>query len=171
MKKIKYIVLGAISLFATTSCDKYLTVNPKTQMTQDLLFSAQDGFKDALTGVYIQFKSNTTYGQNLTMTTMEQLVSNWDVTTNSTEQKLGLFNYTDASVDGLMTSIYTQQYKVISSINAILAQIDVNKDILTTPGLYELIKGECLALRAYCHFDILRIWGPVPSVVPACHPM
>jgi len=166
MKKVKYIVLGLISLFAATSCDKFLTVNPKTQMTQEVLFSAQDGFKDAMTGVYIQFKSNTTYGQNLTMTTIEQLITNWDVTTNTTEQKLGLFNYTDASVDDLMTSIYAQQYKVISSINAILAQIDENKAVLTTPGMYELIKGECLALRAYCQFDILRIWGPIPSSVP-----
>jgi hypothetical protein len=166
MKKIKYIVFGLFSLFATTSCDKYLTVNPKTQMTQEVLFSAQDGFKDALTGAYIQFKSNTTYGQNLTMSTLEYLISNWDVTANTNEQKLGLFNFTDAGVDATMTAIYSQQYKVIASVNAILAQIDVNKAVLTTPGMYELIKGECLALRAYCQFDIMRIWGPIPTSVP-----
>lgn len=167
MKKIKYIVLGMIGLLSATSCDKYLTVYPRTQMTQDVLFSTQNGFKDALTGVYIQLKSNTIYGMNLTMTVMEQLISNWDVTTNALDQKLGLFNYTDATVDGTMASIYSQEYKVISSINAILAQIDDNKDQFTTPGLYEMIKGECLALRAYCHFDLLRIWGPIPSLVPA----
>ena len=166
MKKIKYIILGLIGLFATTSCDKYLTVNPKTQMTQDVLYSTENGFKDALTGVYIQFKSNTIYGQALTMTTTEQLISNWDVTANSLDQKLGLFNFTDATVDAQMTSIYSQEYKVISSINAILAQIDVNKSVFTTPGMYEMIKGECLALRAYCHFDLLRIWGPIPTAVP-----
>jgi starch-binding outer membrane protein, SusD/RagB family len=171
MKKIKYIALGLIGLLGTTSCEKYLTVNPKTQMTQTVLFSTQNGFKDALTGAYIQFKSNTIYGQNLTMTTLEQLISNWDVTTNTTEQKLGLFNYTDASVDALMTSIYTQEYKVISSVNAILAQIDANKAVFTTPGMYELIKGECLALRAYCHFDVLRIWGPIPSSIPTGNSM
>ena len=30
-----------------------------------------------------------------------------------------------------------------------------------------MIKGECLAIRAYCHFDVLRIWGPVPSATGA----
>ena len=144
MKKIKYIILGMFGLLSATSCDKYLTVYPRTQMTQDVLFSTQDGFKDALTGVYIQLKSNTIYGQNLTMTVMEQLISNWDVTTNALDQKLGLFNYTDATVDGTMTAIYSQEYKVISSINAILSQIDQNKDQFTTPGLFEMIKGECL---------------------------
>jgi len=166
MKNIKYIILVLIGLLGSTSCKKYLTVNPKTQMTQDVLFSTQGGFKDALTGAYIQFKSNTLYGQNLTMTTMEQLVSNWDVTSNALDQKLGLFNFTDATVDAQMTSIYSQEYTVISSINTILGQIDVNKSVFTTPGLYELIKGECLALRAYCHFDIMRIWGPIPSAIP-----
>ncbi len=171
MKKIKYFVLGMIGLLSATSCDKYLTVYPRTQMTQDVLFNSQAGFKDALTGVYIQMKSNTIYGMNLTMTTLDELISNWDVTANTTEQKLGLFNYTDASVDELMTNIYSQEYTVISSVNAILGQIDANKDVFTTPGMYELIKGECLAIRAYCHFDILRIWGPIPSAVPTTNSM
>ncbi len=171
MNKIKYFICGLLGLVVTTSCNDYLTVNPKTEMTQDILYSSQNGFKDALTGVYIQFKSNTLYGQGLTMTTIEQLISNWDVTTNTTEQKLGLYNYTDANVEGVMNGIYVQEFKVISSINAILAQIDENKAVFTTPGMYELIKGECLALRAYCHFDVLRLWGPIPSAVPTTNTM
>ena len=166
IKNIKYIVLVLIGLMGTTSCKKYLTVNPKTQMTQDVLYSSQGGFKDALTGAYIQFKSIQLYGLNMTMLTPEQLISNWDVTSGSVEQKLGLFNFTDGTVDARMSGIYSNEYAVIASVNAILAQIDVNKSVLTTPGLYELIKGECLAMRAYCHFDLLRIWGPIPSAVP-----
>ena len=27
----------------------------------------------------------------------------------------------------------------------------------------EIIKGECLAMRAYCHFDLLRLFGPMPT--------
>jgi len=162
MKKIIYILLGLITLLIATSCDKYLTVNPKTELPQSVLFSTQGGFKDALTGVYIQLKSNNSYGQNLSMTTIEQLISNWDVVSNSTAEKIGQFNYVDASVDQLFTSIYAQQYTTISSVNAILAKIDENKSVFTTPGMYELIKGECLAIRAFCHFDILRMWGPIP---------
>ena len=29
--------------------------------------------------------------------------------------------------------------------------------------MYEIIKGECLAMRAYCHFDLLRLFGPMPT--------
>lgn len=167
MKKILLILSALPGLLLCSSCKKYLTVTPRTQVVQTDLLSTQSGFKDALTGVYIQLKSTASYGQNLSMTTIEQLISNWDVTANTTEQKLGLFNYTDASVDALMTSIYSQQYSTIASVNAILSRIDDNKTVFTTPGLYELIKGECLAIRAYCHFDVLRIWGPVPTTVSA----
>ena len=165
MKNIRFLITAIIGVITLSSCQKYLTVSPRTQIVQTDRLSTESGYKDALTGVYIQMKSNNSYGQNLTMTTIEQLISSWDVTTNTTEQKLGLFNYTDANVDALMTSIYAQQYTTIASVNAILGQIDVNKSAFTTPGLYELIKGECLAIRAYCHFDILRIWGPIPSAV------
>ena len=51
MTKIKIIVVGLFSLLTINSCDKFLTVNPKTEMTQEILFSSQTGFTDALTGV------------------------------------------------------------------------------------------------------------------------
>ncbi len=77
------------------------------------------------------------------------------------------FNYTDTGVESAMDAIFSQQYKVIASINAILDEIDNKKDVFVTDGLYELIKGEALALRALCHLDILRLFGPVPTVTNA----
>ncbi|MEJ2882717.1 RagB/SusD family nutrient uptake outer membrane protein [Pedobacter sp. GR22-6] len=163
MKKISLIVLTLFGIMSTISCKKYLTIVPKTQMPQDVLFSTEGGFKDALTGVYIQMKDNSSYGGALTQTTIEQLSSSWDVTSNATDQRLGLFNYTDAGVQSSFEAIYAQQYKIISSVNAILGQIDSKKDVFSTPGLYELVKSEALSIRAYCHLDILRLFGPIPS--------
>ncbi|GAB1473908.1 RagB/SusD family nutrient uptake outer membrane protein [Bacteroidota bacterium] len=165
MKKIyKLLAVLFLSLSLTSCLNEWLTVNPKTDMTRDILFSTESGFKDALTGVYIQLKSTAGYGERLTMSTIEHLVTSWDVTSSSTEQRLSQFLYTDAGVEATMSAIFSQQYKVISSINAILDQIDANKDVFVTDKMYELIKGEALALRALCHFDILRLFGPVPTV-------
>ncbi|HUN01775.1 MAG TPA: RagB/SusD family nutrient uptake outer membrane protein, partial [Niabella sp.] len=102
------------------------------------------------------------YGKALTMTTMEQLISSWDVTASTTDQKLGLFQYDDAGVETSLANIFLQQYKIIAGINIILANVDSKKAVFS-PGNYELIKGECLALRAYVHFDLLRLFGPVPA--------
>lgn len=163
MKKISLIVCAVFGIALITSCKKFLTVTPKTELPQDILFNNEGGFKDALTGVYIQMKDNSAYGGAMTQTTIESLISSWDVTANSTPQRLGLFNYADEKVELTLDSVFRQEYKVISSINAILGQIDERKSVFITPGLYETVKAECLALRAYCHLDVLRLFGPVPT--------
>jgi len=170
MKKIyKLLTVLFLSLSLTSCLNEWLTVNPKTDMTRDILFSTESGFKDALTGVYIQLKSGNGYGDALTMTTIEHLVTSWDVTSATTQQRLNQFLYTDAGVESAMSSIFSQQYSVIASINAILDQIDNKRDVFVTEKLYELIKGEALALRALCHLDIIRLFGPVPTVTTAAN--
>ena len=163
MKNIIKILIALVVLSGFNSCNDYLNVNPKTMMTRDVLFSSEDGFKDALTGVYIQMKSNTAYGQNLSMTAIEQLISNWSVSSNTVESNIGLYNYTNADVEKKFNSIFSQQYTTIASINAILTQLEEKHKVFENEKLYKLIKGECLGLRAYIHFDVLRLWGPVPA--------
>ncbi|HTM97848.1 MAG TPA: RagB/SusD family nutrient uptake outer membrane protein [Pedobacter sp.] len=163
MKKFSLIILTLLFVLPFTSCKKFLEVVPKTEMPQHVLFSTEGGFKDALTGAYIQMKSKSAYGEAMTQTTIEWLVSSWDVTANSTPQRIGLFNFADAGVEDSFSNIFEQEYRIISSVNAILAQIDAKKDIFTTPGMYETIKAEALGIRAYCHLDLLRLFGPIPT--------
>lgn len=167
MTSSKYIIAGLLGMvLCTASCKKWLTVQPKTQMPADVMFTTESGFQDALTGVYIQMKAASAYGQHMTFDAIERLTSSWDVTSNTTEQRLGLFNYSDEGVQFALANIYGQEYKIISSINAILTEVDAKKDVFLSPGSYEMMKGECLALRAYCHLDLLRLFGPVPGNIP-----
>lgn len=163
MKKLSFILLAMFSTLSFVSCKKFLTVTPKTQMPQDMLFSTEGGFKDALSGVYIQMKSSGAYGGSMTQTTVEHLISSWDVVSNSTEQRLGLYNFNDEGVQAALGNIFGQEYSIIASTNAILAKIDERKNVFANPDLYKMIKSECLAIRAYCHLDLLRLFGPVPS--------
>lgn len=163
MKRYKTIITGLVSLIFYISCNDYLNVNPKTEVTQEALFSTQNGFKDALTGVYIKMKLNKAYGRSLTMTTLEQLISNWDVTSNSTESYIGMFDYHNSTVEAVFDGIFMQQYNTIAQINSILKELEEKEPVFTSKDLYKLIKGECLALRAYCHLDVLRLWGPLPT--------
>ncbi|HTM98779.1 MAG TPA: RagB/SusD family nutrient uptake outer membrane protein [Pedobacter sp.] len=169
MKNLKYIIVMLLLVALTTpSCKDYLTVDPKTEMTQDMLFSTEGGFKDALSGIYIQMKGANVYGRAMTMTTIEYPISNWDgdaTISTSVAYKLARFNYTDAAVENSLATIYGTEYKIVAGINAILDHIDQNKYVFKSPGVYETIKSECLALRAYCHLDILRLFGPIPTDV------
>lgn len=38
--------------------------------------------------------------------------------------------------------------------------IDENKGVFTSPEVHDVYKGEFLALRAFLHFDILRLFAP-----------
>ena len=160
----KYIILTSlVSFLFLGSCNKFLDVLPRTQIPADKLFDSEQGFKDALAGVYISAKSNTTYGKALTFGTIESLISSWDITTNSLEQQLGLFNYSDNRVIDQFNAIFAKQYATIAAINAILQNLESNKSIFKTEGVYLVIKAECLGLRAYIHFDLMRLYGPIPT--------
>src|SRR5690606_4372000 len=56
-------------------------------------------------------------------------------------------------------------YSTIASINAILSKIDENRSVFRDETMFKLIKGELYGLRAYLHFDVLRLYGPVPSQI------
>ncbi|TDQ72262.1 RagB/SusD family nutrient uptake outer membrane protein [Sphingobacterium yanglingense] len=161
MKNLIYTLLIASLLY--TSCDKYLDVEPRSQIELDKLYKEEKGFQDALSGIYILMKHEDSYGARMTQTTVENLISNWDVTAGTVEQKLGLFSYTDADVDKALSAIFSKQYATIASVNALLNNIDERKSVFKTEGLYNLIKGEALAIRAYVHLDILRLFGPIPT--------
>nr|WP_240966234.1 RagB/SusD family nutrient uptake outer membrane protein [Pseudoflavitalea sp. G-6-1-2] len=152
-------------LICTASCKKWLTVKPNTKATREELLTSEKGFQDALTGVYINMKDPNAYGNHLIFGNIESLTSSWDVQDNSVEFRLGRFMYEDEGVKSALTNIYKQQYKTISRINSILDKIDEQRDAFVTSGAFEMIKGECLALRAYCHLDLLRLFGPVPGNV------
>lgn len=166
MKQLKYIIVGVICTTIICSCSKWLTVSPKTEMSQKDLFKTESGFNDAIIGVYILLKSNSLYGQNMTMSTVEHLVSHWDTEANSAAQNFSLHSYTNSDCEATIETIYGQFYRAIATLNVILENVDEakNNGVFVTPGSYELVKGECLALRALCHFDILRLFGPVPAL-------
>ena len=170
MSYLKYVL--PVLLFATCSagCNKWLDVKPKTEMRRDELFSSQTGFQDALSGAYIKMIDRDLYGYELTIGAVEHLMSSWDVGSALYEQALNRFQYQNAQVESKFSTIFSKQYNVIASVNAILDQIEARKSVFNTPGMYEMIKGECLAVRAYVHFDLLRLYGPVPSL-PSASPV
>ena len=163
MKKILTIVVLLCSFFFS-SCKKWLDVKPQGENTQEELFKTEKGFRDALTGAYIRLKGGDIYGGSLMWGNIEYMAQNWD-NVNSNNQFLSALvsgNYVQADVRERLDNTYRDLYKVIADVNGLLGNIE-DKKLVFTAGNYELIKGESLALRAFCHFDALRLFGPIPS--------
>lgn len=57
-------------------------------------------------------------------------------------------------IDAFWSKIYTQ----IANLNAMLQTIDGNKNLFSGEN-YNVIKGEAIGLRAFLHFELLRMFG------------
>lgn len=164
MKKL-FIIIVLLGTLLGSGCKKWLDVKPQGETTQDELFSTQKGFRDALTGAYIRMKSNNIYGGSLMWGNIEYMANNWDnpSSNNIPLTKMIAGDYTDETVRGWMDNTYQDLYKVIADVNSILEKIDDKRGVFTD-GNYAMVKGEALALRAFCHFDAMRMFGPIPSI-------
>ncbi|SUJ02720.1 SusD family [Sphingobacterium spiritivorum] len=150
-----------VSLFAM-ACNKWLDVKPQTEVSEAVLFENEQGFKDAMVGVYTQLGSRTLYGKEFTMGFIDVLAQNYSIYLNDHNYYQAVtYNYLDAGIRDKINSFWKDSYKSIANINNLLRQIDQKKNVFAGNN-YQIIKGEALALRAFLHFDLLRTFGPVP---------
>lgn len=162
-RKLQYCLLAF--LLITTSCDKWLDVKPGNQATTDELFSTYSGFCDALNGCYIKLKDRTIYGEKLTMSNIESMAQLWITTQSSlpTDYELANFKYDGDNAKSSVSSIYSGLYNTIAQANMIITNLDKYGSVIKDPVSRALIEGEAYAIRAFCHFDVLRLFGQLPA--------
>jgi len=145
-----------ISMLTLTSCDKFLENTPRASISEDKLFQDEAGFEQALNGVYSAMATRDLYGDNLSMGYLSALAKNYNITASSHSLFLtNTFNYENSAQ---VNAIWSKSYKAIATLNNILSQVDKKKGIISDDN-YRLIKGEALALRAFLHFDLFRLYG------------
>ena len=162
---MKYTLIIIVSVLLFCRCNGWLDVMPRQQMEEKDLYKNEEGFKSALTGIYIKLADAGLYGLNTTIYLPEILTHHWTVatgTTIDTYSSLGKFDYTYSGAESLLASIWANYYSAIAQINSLLVGLE-NTNALFLENKDRIIKGEALALRAFLHLDLLRYWGPVPS--------
>jgi hypothetical protein len=147
-------------LFSFSSCNEWLDVQPEASVSDDDLFNTEEGFYEALNGVYTRCAQADLYGGEFLVGLPEVMAQNY---TNSVYDytdymKTSIFDYTDPTFKSKRDGIWKAAYHAIVNCNLILENVDDKKDMLDD-GMYELIRGEALALRAYLHFDLLRFFA------------
>ena len=146
--------------FLTTSCNDWLDVSPAEERKKDLMFSKADGFRNVLVGAYIRMKSTDLYGKEMVCETVENMAQHWNFSSGSLGAYLNKYDYRAEIVETAISKIYNNLFKVVADVNGLLGSVD--NGVLSETD-YNLIKGEALALRAFCHFDVLRLFGPMPT--------
>ena len=166
MQANKYIVFLVAALPLFTGCKKWLDVKPKTQVDAELLYQRESGFKDVLTGAYVNMASAEMYGREMTFGFVDA-VGNVYPNTGSFYGNARNNDYANTILEPVITAMWTKSYNTIANINNLIIHLDgADKNLFQTDN-YNVIRGEALGLRAFLHLDMLRLFAPSYKSKPA----
>lgn len=138
-----------------TSCDDFLDVRPKSEKVQEDLFKNADGFESAVYGVYGSMADGGLYGRLMTWGLTDVMAQDLNCT-STTMTALSKYEYGNTYVETQISNVWSNMYRTIGYANNVLQNLNGHspEDL----PLYNLYRGEMLAVRAYLHFDLLRLF-------------
>lgn len=165
----KYIATFAVAALALSSCTDFLVKEPVMTQSTEMTLSDINGLNKAIGGAYSPLASSSWYGANLVLDS-ELRAGNAMIPLNNnfTSGRMTVpyyMNYDPSSTSGL----WSTAYYVISSVNNVLNVIEA-EDAAATLGVEQSelnnYMGECYALRALAHFDLLRTYARTNGANP-----
>jgi starch-binding outer membrane protein, SusD/RagB family len=161
-----HLLVAAVLMLLLSGCKKWLDTEAPLQVDQNELFSTEQGFKDVLNGVYLQMGNKSLYGRDLNIGLMAILGRSYDTTISPVIGNLfyegARYNFQDPTVKATFNEIWNNTYLCIANLNNLLSNLESRQNIFTGNN-YNAIKGEALGLRAFLHFDLLRMFAPSPA--------
>ena len=157
MNKLFYI--AALTSLLVASCSKsFISLEPVSSVTTDALYKTDADYSDAIIGAYSLLRDQY------------QVFFQFDLASDDARHQwpsedilLRMDNYTYQNNEDFFLSSWGNYYGVISRVNAVLDQIE-KADSTLVPNKSQYI-GEAKFLRAFCYFDLVRLFGAVPKVV------
>lgn len=158
MKKI-YVIIGIAASVCLSSCEDFLTVYPKNQLTAGTFFKTDNDFEAAANGMYAVM---TGYPS--------EFFPLIDVITpfagEAPIKRCGVFNPYNGQRPMVSTSLdFTRQtwqnmYKGIACANNILAITE--KPANVSQAVFDRTLGEAYFIRGYAYFTLTSLFGEVP---------
>jgi tetratricopeptide (TPR) repeat protein len=156
MKKLYYIII--ISLLLLASCHDFIELEPYDTVSIYQMFNSESDFKDAVNGCY-----NPLRGRYNSMYIFGDLRGDdaWKEVSRTTDSYT-TDNFTLSETGNILSSAWEGYYQIIARANLVLEKIE-EADKTIFPNL-DRYAGEARFLRALAYFDLVRIFGDVPSV-------
>lgn len=144
----KYCLVLLCTLAA--SCMGDLDVKPTEYIDESVVFQTVDDLNAGVLGVYAGLSTHSI--------TISSLASDENMlpVENNTNRGVQLFNWMHDPVNPEAILAWQNFYMVLDRANRILGQIDQVVVPLQEESRRNQLKGELLAMRAYCHFELLR---------------
>ena len=159
--KIYRLFIVALACSFLASCSDWLDYTPKDKQTYEQQFGTKAGFHNAVTGVYNKMASSSLYGYNLSYGPLDIMGQLYVVpNSNPSRMELRKATWTGEYASSVFSDIWRNAYSTVLNANLVLVAAEEAKGAVLSEDEYKLIKGEMLAVRAFLHFDLLRLFGP-----------
>lgn len=157
--KIFAILLSGVLLLPACSSD-FLDRMPSNSVVADKSIENLNDVKVALNGMYREMTNINYYGRRMTLYADMKGGDMLIPMIGRGDDALYTFNH--SSTTGSYSGMYTQIYVVLAQVNNILSNIEAGNVELSSAAdkvALEDAKGQALAIRALCHFDLARLYG------------
>ena len=145
-----------IALFLVFGCDKYLEVVPEYKLPAESATSHIDSLQKITVGAFNQLQSGSLYGGGL-IANSELLSDNWDASPISDFSLNQLRTRDMNTYNGVANGLWNDGYRAINMANIVLEFLPIHQ--AQNESKANLLKGECLFIRAVCHFEMLRMFA------------
>jgi hypothetical protein len=154
MKKILYsIILGGVIL---TGCSKdFLEKTPEYALETSQAISNIDDAEVAVNGMYSALLSSDYYGRNF-MVVPDVMADNTRISADNSGRFLTEYQYSIIATSGNPRLMWNICYDAIDRSNNILGAID---NLNASTEEKNRVKGEALMMRAFVHFDLVRMYA------------
>jgi hypothetical protein len=169
--KVLLIIIISISLFASTGCLK--EVAPSDAITTGNLTDNPDGVLNAVNGAYSLFKDNVEFNgvPDVGLMYLRQFYhlsdfASDDITCGqvTTDPLLLAFTGDHTPTQTNTRYFWYINYKIINNSNTV---IEAASKLANPDAATQQLIGECYFLRAFCHFNLLRLFAKPYTHDPA----
>ncbi|EDM34978.1 putative outer membrane protein [Pedobacter sp. BAL39] len=139
----------ALSLLGA-SCSKQLDLQPTDTIDDSKAFQTVSDLNGGLLGAYASLNATTI--TNVSLTSDECMLPS----ENGTGRGVSTYRWQYDGSNSTITAGWGSNYVTIDIVNRVLNFVDRVKSKPAEETLRQQYKGELLAMRAYCHFELLR---------------
>jgi starch-binding outer membrane protein, SusD/RagB family len=155
--KHKHAIMALLLVATFSSCNKLLDKKPIVDLPAENFWKSKNDLKAGMAGVYSGIQQMLSFNY---LVWGDIRSDNIDISASST-YRVHFLNALTATTTG---SDWTQVYSAIGNINTALKYVATIRD--RDPSINETEVNDNLAqlyaLRAYCYFTIIRVWGNAP---------
>lgn len=161
MKSSFIILLFIVSCVCTQSCKNFLDIGPPpTQLTSETVFNSDANAIAAQLAIYADIEASGLLHQILITTA---IAGDEAINYSVSPDQIAIAGNSIVATNETIGNIWASWFKQIYRCNAVLEGLNAASSL--SDAVRRQLKGEALFMRAFCHFQLTSLFGPVPYIV------